>query len=136
MCSYLRLLELSCFQKNATPFIVKVSPATKTENDLRGLSGPNKVGCLWFVVIGFMFFAQHHVCDAYFVPAINVLVGKMKKSSNKWLQRWGDEDRDGGKKIETVKGLEKLTIPSQYRDVSQSHTHRKSSLCAGSDRDW
>lgn len=49
------------------------------------------VGCLWFVVIGFMFFAQHHVCDAYFVPAINVFVGKMKKSSNTWLQRWGDE---------------------------------------------
>jgi len=49
------------------------------------------VGCLWFVVIGFMFFAQHHVCDAYFVPAINVFVGKMKKSDNKWLQRWGEE---------------------------------------------
>eukprot|EP00435_Cladocopium_sp_Y103_P064103 s177_g25.t1 len=54
------------------------------------------VGCLWFIVIAFMFFAQHHVCDAYFVPAINVFVGKMKKSgwlksSNKWLQRWGDE---------------------------------------------
>lgn len=49
------------------------------------------VGCLWFLVIAFMFFAQHHVCDAYFVPAINVFVGKMKKSSNKWLQCWGDE---------------------------------------------
>lgn len=49
------------------------------------------VGCLWFIVIAFMFFAQHHVCDAYFVPAINVFVGKMKKSSNTWLQRWGDE---------------------------------------------
>ena len=49
------------------------------------------VGCLWFVMIGFMFFAQHHVCDAYFVPAINVFVGKMKGSENKWLQRWGEE---------------------------------------------
>ena len=37
-----------------------------------------QVGCLWFFVIAFMFFAQHHVCDAYFVPAINVFVGKMK----------------------------------------------------------
>ncbi|CAE7426740.1 SLC24A2 [Symbiodinium pilosum] len=49
------------------------------------------VGCLWFVMIAFMFFAQHHVCDAYFVPAINVFVGKMKRSDNKWLQRWGEE---------------------------------------------
>lgn len=49
------------------------------------------IGCLWFVVIGFMFFAQHHVCDAYFVPAINVFVSKMKKSPNAWLKRWGDE---------------------------------------------
>ena len=38
-----------------------------------------------------MFFAQHHVCDAYFVPAINVFVGKMKRSDNRWLQRWGEE---------------------------------------------
>jgi len=43
------------------------------------------------VVIAFMFFAQHHVCDAYFVPAINVFVSKMKKSPNAWLKRWGDE---------------------------------------------
>ena len=66
------------------------------------------MGCLWFVVIGFMFFAQHHVCDAYFVPAINVFVGKMKKSSNKWLQRWGDEAQEmGGTNIlKLCKGLE------------------------------
>ncbi|CAL1153819.1 unnamed protein product [Cladocopium goreaui] len=58
----------------------------------RGTMEPSMVvGCLWFIVIAFMFFAQHHVCDAYFVPAINVFVGKMKKSSNTWLQRWGDE---------------------------------------------
>lgn len=37
-----------------------------------------------------MFFAQHHTCDAYFVPAINVFVDKMKASPNKWLQRWGE----------------------------------------------
>mmetsp|Transcript_73102 Transcript_73102/g.117874 ORF Transcript_73102/g.117874 Transcript_73102/m.117874 type:complete len:553 (+) Transcript_73102:75-1733(+) len=49
------------------------------------------VGGLWFVVIGFMFFCQHHVCDAYFVPAINVFVQKMQKSKNPWLRRWGDE---------------------------------------------
>jgi Ca2+/Na+ antiporter len=49
------------------------------------------VGLGWFVVIGFMFFAQHHVCDAYFVPAINVFVEKMRKSKTKCLQRWGEE---------------------------------------------
>eukprot|EP00928_Gymnodinium_smaydae_P100548 TRINITY_DN988_c0_g2_i2.p1 TRINITY_DN988_c0_g2~~TRINITY_DN988_c0_g2_i2.p1 ORF type:complete len:556 (+),score=100.78 TRINITY_DN988_c0_g2_i2:67-1668(+) len=49
------------------------------------------VGVLWFIPIAFMFFAQHHVCDAYFVPAINVFVDKMKNSKNKWLQRWGEE---------------------------------------------
>jgi len=38
-----------------------------------------------------MFFAQHHVCDAYFVPAINVFVEKMRKSEYKWMQRWGEE---------------------------------------------
>lgn len=49
------------------------------------------VGLLWFVMIGFMFFAQHHVCDAYFVPAINVFVEKMRKSEGKYLKRWGEE---------------------------------------------
>jgi len=49
------------------------------------------IGCLWFLVIGFMFFAQHHVCDAYFVPAINVFVETMRKSKYKSLQRWGEE---------------------------------------------
>jgi len=49
------------------------------------------VGLLWFVLIAFMFFAQHHVCDAYFVPAINVFVEKMRKSKNKYVQRWGEE---------------------------------------------
>jgi len=49
------------------------------------------IGCLWFVVIAFMFFAQHHVCDAYFVPAINVFVEKMRKSPYKCAQRWGEE---------------------------------------------
>lgn len=49
------------------------------------------VGLLWFVMIGFMFFAQHHVCDAYFVPAINVFVEKMRKSDKPCLRRWGEE---------------------------------------------
>lgn len=49
------------------------------------------IGLLWFVAIGFMFFAQHHVCDAYFVPAINVFVSTMRKSKSKFLQRWGEE---------------------------------------------
>mmetsp|Transcript_71941 Transcript_71941/g.166548 ORF Transcript_71941/g.166548 Transcript_71941/m.166548 type:complete len:547 (+) Transcript_71941:87-1727(+) len=49
------------------------------------------IGLLWFVMIGFMFFAQHHVCDAYFVPAINVFVTKMRNSKVKCLQRWGEE---------------------------------------------
>ncbi|CAK0812216.1 unnamed protein product [Prorocentrum cordatum] len=38
-----------------------------------------------------MFFAQHHVCDAYFVPAINVFVTAMRKSKSKFAQRWGEE---------------------------------------------
>jgi len=49
------------------------------------------IGCCWFLMIGLMFFAQHHVCDDYFVPAINVFVEKMKKSKTKCLNRWGDE---------------------------------------------
>jgi len=98
--------------------LLKLHPRRKpkTENDLRGLREPNKVGCLWFVVIGFMFFAQHHVCDAYFVPAINVFVGKMKKSSNTWLQRWGDEAQEMGEKnLENGEGVGKpLTIPYMF----------------------
>jgi len=49
------------------------------------------IGLCWFIVIGFMFFAQHHVCDAYFVPAINVFVEKMRKSKMRCAQRWGEE---------------------------------------------
>lgn len=49
------------------------------------------VGLSWFIVIAFMFFAQHHVCDAYFVPAINVFVTKMRNSKMKCAQRWGEE---------------------------------------------
>lgn len=49
------------------------------------------VGGCWFIVIAFMFFCQHHVCDAYFVPAINVFVEKMRKSKTKCLNRWGEE---------------------------------------------
>jgi len=45
------------------------------------------IGVFWFLIIGVMFFAQHHVCDSYFVPAINVFVDKMKARGS----RWGDE---------------------------------------------
>jgi Ca2+/Na+ antiporter len=55
------------------------------------LCEPNYLfGGLWFLVIALMFFAQHHTCDAYFVPAINVFVDKMRESKNPWLQRWGE----------------------------------------------
>jgi Ca2+/Na+ antiporter len=53
------------------------------------------LGMCWFLVIAFMFFAQHHTCDAYFVPAINVFVDKMKASPNTWLQRWGEQSVAG-----------------------------------------
>jgi len=52
-------------------------------------------GFAWFLVICFMFLAQHHTCDAYFVPAINVFVDKMRSSENKWLQRWGEQSVAG-----------------------------------------
>jgi len=53
------------------------------------------IGMFWFLVIALMFFAQHHTCDAYFVPAINVFVTKMKGSPSKWLQRWGEQSVAG-----------------------------------------
>jgi len=52
---------------------------------------PNVIlGCLWFLPIAFMFYCQHHVCEEYFIPAINVLVSTANSSKNKWAQRWGD----------------------------------------------
>lgn len=48
------------------------------------------MGCLWFLPIAFMFYCQHHVCEEYFIPAINVLVSTANSSKNKWAQRWGD----------------------------------------------
>jgi len=53
------------------------------------------VGMFWFLIIAFMFFAQHHTCDAYFVPSINVFVTKMRGSESKWLQRWGQDSVAG-----------------------------------------
>jgi len=53
------------------------------------------VGIFWFIIIGFMFFAQHLTCDVYFVPAINVFVTKMRGSESKWLQRWGQDSVAG-----------------------------------------
>jgi len=64
--------------------VVLAEPAQSSTSDIL-------IGCCWFLMIGLMFFAQHHVCDAYFVPAINVFVEKMKKSKTKCLNRWGDE---------------------------------------------
>jgi len=58
-------------------------------------SGSVAMGVFWFVVIAFMFFAQHHTCDAYFVPAINVFVDKMRGSERIWLRRWGEESVAG-----------------------------------------
>merc|ERR1719161_417065 len=49
------------------------------------------VGLLWFVAIAFMFFAQHHVCDAYFIPAIDVFTDKMRNSTTRAVQKWGEE---------------------------------------------
>lgn len=48
------------------------------------------IGLLWFVPIAFMFYCQHHVCEEYFIPAINVLVSQANASPNKWVQRWGE----------------------------------------------
>mmetsp|Transcript_33104 Transcript_33104/g.58919 ORF Transcript_33104/g.58919 Transcript_33104/m.58919 type:complete len:590 (+) Transcript_33104:71-1840(+) len=49
------------------------------------------LGVAWLALIFLMFFAQHHVCDAYFVPAINVFIDKMRKSDKWWVNRWGEE---------------------------------------------
>lgn len=48
------------------------------------------LGLLWFVPIAFMFYCQHHVCEEYFIPAINVLVSRANASPNKWINRWGE----------------------------------------------
>jgi Ca2+/Na+ antiporter len=49
------------------------------------------VGTLWLLVMFYiMLFCQHRICEAYFVPALNVLMDKMGASSNPWLKRFGD----------------------------------------------
>jgi Ca2+/Na+ antiporter len=49
------------------------------------------VGILWLLVMLYiMLFCQHRVCEAYFVPALNVLMDQMGSSSNPWLQRLGN----------------------------------------------
>lgn len=53
------------------------------------------VGVLWLLMIGWMFYALHLVCDVYFVPAINVFVQRMRRSENRCLQRWGEESVAG-----------------------------------------
>jgi len=69
----------------------KLLMAAEPETCWLGLEPSKAVGSSWFLVIAFMFYCQHHTCDAYFVPAINVFVDKMRSSSNPWLQRWGEE---------------------------------------------
>jgi len=46
---------------------------------------------LLFLGIACMFFAQHHICDSYFVPAINVFVERMSQSERPGIRRWGEE---------------------------------------------
>jgi len=49
------------------------------------------VGIAWLLVMFYiMMFCQHHICEAYFVPALNVLMDKMGGSKNPWLQRLGN----------------------------------------------
>jgi len=49
------------------------------------------VGILWlFVMFYIMLFCQHRVCEAYFVPALNVLMDTMGSAKNPWLKRLGD----------------------------------------------
>lgn len=49
------------------------------------------VGLAWLGVMFYiMLFCQHRICEAYFVPALNVLMDKMGGSSNRWLQRLGN----------------------------------------------
>jgi len=48
------------------------------------------LGCLWFLPIAFMFYCQHHVCEEYFIPAINCLVSKANASDKWYVQRWGE----------------------------------------------
>jgi len=49
------------------------------------------IGIGWLLVMFYiMLFCQHRVCEAYFVPALNVLMDRMGSSKNKWLQRLGN----------------------------------------------
>eukprot|EP00933_Yihiella_yeosuensis_P035352 TRINITY_DN2886_c2_g1_i1.p1 TRINITY_DN2886_c2_g1~~TRINITY_DN2886_c2_g1_i1.p1 ORF type:complete len:541 (+),score=125.53 TRINITY_DN2886_c2_g1_i1:476-2098(+) len=49
------------------------------------------VGIGWLILMFYiMLFCQHRICEAYFVPALNVLMDSMGSSSNPWLQRLGN----------------------------------------------
>jgi len=76
-------------------FLEGADQAVAAEALVQEPHGSTVVGILWFVVIAFMFFAQHHTCDVYFVPAINVFVDKMRGSKSTWLRRWGEESVAG-----------------------------------------
>eukprot|EP00929_Paragymnodinium_shiwhaense_P039484 TRINITY_DN2071_c0_g1_i3.p1 TRINITY_DN2071_c0_g1~~TRINITY_DN2071_c0_g1_i3.p1 ORF type:complete len:562 (+),score=174.78 TRINITY_DN2071_c0_g1_i3:61-1746(+) len=71
--------------------VEKVLLTAEPETCWLGMEPSPAIGYSWFLFIAFMFYCQHHTCDAYFVPAINVFVDKMRSSSNPWLQRWGEE---------------------------------------------
>eukprot|EP00931_Biecheleriopsis_adriatica_P048402 TRINITY_DN2795_c0_g1_i3.p1 TRINITY_DN2795_c0_g1~~TRINITY_DN2795_c0_g1_i3.p1 ORF type:complete len:537 (-),score=130.77 TRINITY_DN2795_c0_g1_i3:105-1715(-) len=48
-------------------------------------------GIGWLIVMFYiMLFCQHRICEAYFVPALNVLMDQMGSSDNKWLKRLGN----------------------------------------------
>mmetsp|Transcript_10832 Transcript_10832/g.24537 ORF Transcript_10832/g.24537 Transcript_10832/m.24537 type:complete len:537 (-) Transcript_10832:112-1722(-) len=48
-------------------------------------------GIGWLLVMFYiMLFCQHRICEAYFVPSLNVLMDKMGNSENKWLKRFGN----------------------------------------------
>mmetsp|Transcript_69703 Transcript_69703/g.130099 ORF Transcript_69703/g.130099 Transcript_69703/m.130099 type:complete len:538 (-) Transcript_69703:119-1732(-) len=49
------------------------------------------MGIGWLLVMFYiMLFCQHRICEAYFVPSLNVLMDKMGNSENKWLKRLGN----------------------------------------------
>eukprot|EP00403_Amphidinium_massartii_P032762 CAMPEP_0178434254 /NCGR_PEP_ID=MMETSP0689_2-20121128/33329_1 /TAXON_ID=160604 /ORGANISM="Amphidinium massartii, Strain CS-259" /LENGTH=538 /DNA_ID=CAMNT_0020056313 /DNA_START=20 /DNA_END=1636 /DNA_ORIENTATION=+ len=48
-------------------------------------------GVLWLLLMFYiMLFCQHRICEAYFVPSLNVLMDKMGNSENVWLKRLGN----------------------------------------------
>lgn len=49
------------------------------------------VGLAWLAFMFYiMLFCQHRICEAYFVPALNVLMDSMGSKKNPWLKRLGN----------------------------------------------